>query len=63
MTHKRISQTLLLDAIALLLASGTLTLAIIDPSTRHAFGEVSKVLGTYVGQRYISASKQRRQQR
>ncbi len=63
MRHKRIPQTLILDTIALLLASSTLTLAIVDPSTRPAFGDLSKVLGTYVAQRYISASKQRRQQR
>jgi len=58
------SQTRIWDTIALLLVSGSLTLAIIEPSVRPAFVELSKaVVVPYIGQRYISASHKENQRR
>jgi hypothetical protein len=43
--HNRIS-----DTIALLLASSSLVLAILDPTTRPAFGDLTKLaVVTYIG--------------
>jgi hypothetical protein len=56
------SQARILGAVVLLLVLGSLVLAVIDPSTRPMFGDLTKVVvGAYIGL-YIPAPGQRRQQ-
>jgi hypothetical protein len=57
------SQARILGAVVLLLVLGSLVLAVIDPSTRPMFGDLTKVVvGAYIGL-YIPAPNQRCQQR
>jgi hypothetical protein len=53
------SQARILGAVVLLLVFGSLVLAVIDPSTRPMFGDLTKVVvGTYIGL-HIPAPHQR----
>ena len=53
------SQARILGAVVLLLVIGSLVLAVIDPSTRPMFGDLTKVVvGAYIGL-YIPAPGQR----
>jgi hypothetical protein len=53
------SQARILGAVVLLLVSGSLVLAAIDPSTRPMFGDLTKVVvGAYIGL-HIPALNQR----
>jgi len=57
------SQARVLGAVVLLVVLGSLVLAVIDPSTRPMFGDLTKVVvGAYIGL-YIPAPNQRSQQR
>ena len=57
---KSLSQTQILDTVTLILVFGSLWLAVIDPSTRPAFGNLTKgVLVTYIGRLYIPASNKK----
>jgi hypothetical protein len=56
------SQARILGAVVLLLVLGSLGLAVIDPSTRPMFGDLTKVVvGAYIGL-YIPAPGQKHQQ-
>jgi hypothetical protein len=56
------SQARILGAVVLLLVLGSVVLAIIDPSTRPMFADLTKVVvGAYIGL-YIPAPGQRHQQ-
>jgi hypothetical protein len=57
-------QTRILDTVTLILVFGSLWLAVIDPSTGPAFGNLTKgVLVTYIGRLYILAPNKRGRQR
>lgn len=59
-----VSQSQILDTVTLILVFGSLGLAVIDPSTRPAFGDLTKgVLVTYLGRLYIPTPNKRGNQR
>ena len=54
-----LSQARILGAVVLLLVLGSMVLAVIDPSTRPMFGDLTKfAVGAYIGL-YIPAPHQR----
>ncbi|HEY9812915.1 MAG TPA: hypothetical protein V6D31_05180 [Candidatus Sericytochromatia bacterium] len=56
-------QARILGAVVLLLVFGSLMLAVLDPSTRPMFGDLTKVVvAAYIG-RYMPAPGQKSQQR
>jgi hypothetical protein len=56
-----VPQTRILDTITLILVFGSLWLAVIDSTTRPAFGTLTKaVLVTYIGRLYIPAPNKKR---
>ena len=57
-------QDLILSVMVLVLVSGSLVLAVIDPSTRPMFGDLTKVaVGAYIGLHIPPPNHQRNKER
>jgi hypothetical protein len=60
--RKFFSQVHIVEAVFLILVLGSLGLAILDPSTRPKFGELTEfVAKAYIGRVYLPVPKKRRQ--
>ena len=51
---KHFSEASIMDAIFLLLVSGSVVLAVIDPSTRPMFGDLTKLVAGHYSISYVS---------